>query len=242
MSGHSKWNNIKNKKGKEDAKRAQAFTKIAKYISVAVKEGGANPDFNPSLKVAIDKAKAVNMPSDNIERAIKKGAGELEGVNYEEITYEGYGGEGVAIMVHCLTDNRNRTAADVRHAFEKHGGNLGTTGSVSYMFNMKGYIVIEQDEDSPIDLDDLMLEAIDAGAEDVQGDDDVIEVITDPKDYDAVKEFLDSKGLTYAASEITYLPDNEIEVSEDKQAKIEKLIDALEELEDVQEVYHNMAE
>lgn len=127
MSGHSKWNNIKNKKGKEDAKRAQAFTKIAKYIMVAVKEGGSNPDFNPSLKAAIDKAKAVNMPADNIDRAVKKGAGELDGVSYEEITYEGYGGEGVAIMAHCLTDNRNRTAADVRHVFDKCGGNLGTT-------------------------------------------------------------------------------------------------------------------
>lgn len=241
MSGHSKWNNIKNKKGKEDKKRAQAFTKIAKYIMVAVKEGGSNPDFNPSLKAAIDKAKGVNMPADNIERAIKKGAGELDGVSYEEITYEGYGGEGVAIMAHCLTDNRNRTAADVRHVFDKCGGNLGTTGSVSYMFNMQGYIVIEKDEDEPIDVDELMLEAIDAGALDVKQDDDVVEIFTDPKDFDSVKQFLEDKGYKFAISEITYIPDTEIEVPEDKVAKIERLIDSLEELDDVQEVYHNMA-
>lgn len=242
MSGHSKWNNIKNKKGKEDAKRAQAFTKIAKYIMVAVKEGGPNPDFNPSLKAAIDKAKAVNMPADNIDRAVKKGAGELDGVSYEEITYEGYGGEGVAIMAHCLTDNRNRTAADVRHVFDKCGGNLGTTGSVSYMFNMKGYIAIEQDEDKPIDVDELMLDAIDAGAEDVQAEDDVIEIYTDPKDYDAVKTALENKGYTIAASEVTFITDTEIEVEEEKRAKIERLIDSLEELDDVQEVYHNLAD
>lgn len=241
MSGHSKWNNIKNKKGKEDAKRAQAFTKIAKYIMVAVKEGGSNPDFNPSLKAAIDKAKGVNMPADNIDRAIKKGAGELDGVSYEEITYEGYGGEGVAIMAHCLTDNRNRTAADVRHVFDKCGGNLGTTGSVSYMFNMQGYIVIEKDEDEPIDVDELMLEAIDAGALDVKQDDDVVEIFTDPKDFDSVKQSLEDKGYKFAVSEVTFIPDNEIEVPEDKVAKIERLIDSLEELDDVQEVYHNMA-
>lgn len=241
MSGHSKWNNIKNKKGKEDAKRAQAFTKIAKYIMVAVKEGGSNPDFNPSLKAAIDKAKGVNMPADNIDRAIKKGAGELDGVSYEEITYEGYGGEGVAIMAHCLTDNRNRTAADVRHVFDKCGGNLGTTGSVSYMFNMQGYIAIEKDEDEPIDVDELMLEAIDAGALDVKQDDDVVEIFTDPKDFDSVKQSLENSGYKFAASEVTYIPDNEIEVPEDKVAKIERLIDSLEELDDVQEVYHNMA-
>ena len=182
------------------------------------------------------------MPADNIDRAVKKGAGELDGVNYEEITYEGYGGDGVAIMAHCLTDNRNRTAADVRHVFDKCGGNLGTTGSVSYMFNMKGYIAIEQDEDKPIDVDELMLEAIDAGAEDVQAEDDVIEIFTDPKDYDTVKTALENKGYAIAASEVTFIPDTEIEVEEEKRAKIERLIDSLEELDDVQEVYHNLAD
>lgn len=242
MSGHSKWNNIKNKKGKEDAKRAKEFTKIAKYIMVAVKEGGSNPDFNPSLKAAIDKGKAVNMPADNIERAIKKGAGELEGVNYEEITYEGYGGEGVAVMVHCLTDNRNRTAADIRHTFDKYGGNLGTNGSVSYMFNMKGYIAIEQNEEGNIDFDELMMEALEAGADDAEADEDVIEIYTDPKDFESVRDALSNKGYEFAVAEVTYLPDNTIELEEGKKNKVMKLIDALEDNDDVQEVYHNLSD
>lgn len=238
MSGHSKWNNIKNRKGKEDAKRAQEFTKIARYIMVAAKNGGSNPEFNPSLKSAVDKAKSVNMPNDNIERAIKKGAGELEGVNYEEIFYEGYGPEGVALLVQCLTDNRNRTAADVRHIFDKHGGNLGTTGCVSYMFHLKGYLAVEIDEG--VDPDALMLTAIDAGAEDVTGDEEVAEIYTEPKQLDAVAEALEAAGFSIAAREIGYFPENENAVSEKGRASMEKLIDALEENDDVQEVFHNM--
>ncbi|MDO5716802.1 MAG: YebC/PmpR family DNA-binding transcriptional regulator [Tissierellia bacterium] len=240
MAGHSKWNNIKNKKGKEDAKRAQAFTKIARYIMVASKNGGSNPDFNPALKSAIEKAKAVNMPADNIERAIKKGAGELEGVNYEEITYEGYGVEGIALMVNCLTDNRNRTAADIRHIFDKYNGNLGTTGCVSYSFQMKGYIAIERTE--KIDVDTLMLEAIDLGADDVKYDEEVVEIFTDPKDLVTITEGLRGSGYETAVSEVTYIPDNEVEISEKGLSTMEKMIDALEEHDDVQEVYHNMAE
>lgn len=238
MSGHSKWNNIKNKKGKEDAKRAQEFTKIAKYIMVATKEGGPNPDFNPSLKTAIDKAKSVNMPNDNIERAIKKGAGELDGVNYEEIMYEGYGVGGAAVVAHCLTDNRNRTAADVRHIFDKHGGNLGTAGSVMYMFEMQGYAAIELDED--VDIDDLMMVALEAGASDVINDDEVAEIFTEPNDLSKVVDALKEAGYKIAAQEVGYFPDNEIQLSDSDLEKMEKLVDALEAHDDVQEVYHNV--
>ena len=238
MSGHSKWNNIKNKKGKEDARKAKEFTKIAKYIMVATKEGGPNPEFNPSLKSAIDKAKAVNMPNDNIERAIKKGAGELEGVNFEEIMYEGYGVGGAAIIAHCLTDNRNRTAADVRHLFDKNGGNLGTSGSVMYMFEMLGYLAIELND--KIDLDELMMTALEAGAQDVINDEEVVEVFTAPNDLDAVAQGLEDAGYKIAAKDIGYFPDNTITLSEDDKEKMQKLIDALEDHDDVQEVYHNV--
>ena len=238
MSGHSKWNNIKNRKGKEDAKKAKEFTKIAKYIMVATKEGGPNPDFNPSLKSAIDKAKAVNMPNDNIERAIKKGAGELEGVNFEEIMYEGYGVGGAAIIAHCLTDNRNRTAADVRHLFDKHGGNLGTSGSVMYMFEMLGYLAIELND--KIDLDELMMTALEAGAQDVINDEEVVEVFTAPNDLDTVAKGLEDAGYKVAVKDIGYFPDNTITLSEEDKVKMQKLVDALEDHDDVQEVYHNV--
>ena len=238
MSGHSKWNNIKNKKGKEDARKAKEFTKIAKYIMVATKEGGPNPEFNPSLKSAIDKAKAVNMPNDNIERAIKKGAGELEGVNFEEIMYEGYGVGGAAIIAHCLTDNRNRTAADVRHLFDKNGGNLGTSGSVMYMFEMLGYLAIELND--KIDLDELMMTALEAGAQDVINDEEVVEVFTAPNDLDTVTQGLEDAGYKVAVKDIGYFPDNTIALSEDDKVKMQKLIDALEDHDDVQEVYHNV--
>ncbi|WP_099950371.1 YebC/PmpR family DNA-binding transcriptional regulator [Ezakiella peruensis] len=238
MSGHSKWNNIKNKKGKEDARKAKEFTKIAKYIMVATKEGGPNPEFNPSLKSAIDKAKSVNMPNDNIERAIKKGAGELEGVNFEEIMYEGYGVGGAAIIAHCLTDNRNRTAADVRHLFDKNGGNLGTSGSVMYMFEMLGYLAIELND--KIDLDELMMTALEAGAQDVINDEEVVEVFTAPNDLDAVAQGLEDAGYKVAAKDIGYFPDNTITLSEEDKEKMQKLIDALEDHDDVQEVYHNV--
>ena len=205
---------------------------------VATKEGGSNPDFNPSLKSAIDKAKAVNMPNDNIERAIKKGAGELEGVNFEEIMYEGYGVGGAAIIAHCLTDNRNRTAADVRHLFDKNGGNLGTSGSVMYMFEMLGYLAIELND--KIDLDELMMTALEAGAQDVINDEEVVEVFTAPNDLDTVAQGLEDAGYKIAVKDIGYFPDNTITLSEEDKEKMQKLIDALEDHDDVQEVYHNV--
>ncbi|WBW50346.1 YebC/PmpR family DNA-binding transcriptional regulator [Peptoniphilus equinus] len=237
MSGHSKWHNIKQKKGKEDAKRGRMFTKIAKYIMVAVKEGGADPEYNPSLKVAIDKAKAENMPNDNIERAIKKGAGADSGANYEEVVYEGYGPSGIAVMVECLTDNRNRTAPDVRHAFDKFGGNMGTPGSVSFMFDKKGLMVIEAEG---VDGDELMLTALDAGAEDVSDEGEVFEITTAPEDYHAVRQALDAQGYTFVQSDITNIPQNYTTLTDADDIKnMQKLIDMLEDNDDVQEVYHN---
>ncbi|MBL7574845.1 DNA-binding regulatory protein, YebC/PmpR family [Peptoniphilus asaccharolyticus DSM 20463] len=237
MSGHSKWHNIKQKKGKEDAKRGRIFTKLGKYIMVAVKEGGPDPDYNPQLKVAIDKAKAENMPNDNIERAIKKGAGEDSADSFEEITYEGYGPSGIAVLVNCLTDNRNRTAPDVRHAFDKYGGNLGTPGSVSFMFDKKGQIVVLSDG---IDGDELMMVAIDAGAEDVIEAEDAYEVITAVEDYHKVRQALEESGYEFVQSDITYIPQNYTTLTDPDDIKnMEKMIDVLEDNDDVQEVYTN---
>jgi|SRR5690554_2540459 YebC/PmpR family DNA-binding regulatory protein len=238
MAGHSKWNNIKNRKGKEDAKRGKVFTKLARYIMVAAKEGGGDPDYNPSLKAAIDKAKAENMPNDNIERAIKKGTGESGSDSYEEIIYEGYGPSGTAIIVNCLTDNRNRTASDVRHAFDKYGGNLGQTGSVAYMFDRKGFIAIERSES--IDEDELTMLAIELGAEDFEGDENGFEVVMEPSDFNVVRNGLQDAGYSFAAAELTYLPQNMVVLQDEKDIKnMEKLIDMLEDNDDVQEVYHN---
>ncbi|MDO5301615.1 MAG: YebC/PmpR family DNA-binding transcriptional regulator [Tissierellia bacterium] len=238
MAGHSKWHNIKNKKGKEDAKRANAFTKIARMISVAAREGGPDPDYNAALKAAIDKAKAENMPNDNIERAIKKSTGEGSSDQFEEITYEGYGPGGIAVMVKCLTDNRNRTAPDVRHAFDKHGGNMGNSGSVSYLFDHKGQMVIALEEG--MDVDEILMDALDAGAEDVIPDEEVVEILTAPEDYHKVRKALDEKGYSFIASEITYLPQTTVALTdEEDKKKMEKLIDFLEDNDDVQEVYHN---
>jgi len=238
MAGHSKWNNIKNRKGKEDAKRGKVFTKLARYIMVAAKEGGGDPDYNPSLKAAIDKAKAENMPNDNIERAIKKGTGESGSDSYEEIIYEGYGPSGTAIIVNCLTDNRNRTASDVRHAFDKYGGNLGQTGSVAYMFDRKGFIAIERSES--IDEDELTMLAIELGAEDFEGDENGFEVVMEPSDFNVVRNGLQDAGYSFAAAELTYLPQNMVVLQDEKDVKnMEKLIDMLEDNDDVQEVYHN---
>ena len=238
MSGHSKWNNIKNKKGKEDAKRGKIFTKMARKITVAVKEGGADPEYNPSLKAAIDSAKAENMPNDNIERAIKKAAGDGDNDHFESVTYEGYGPSGIAVMVLCLTDNRNRTAPDVRHAFDKHGGNLGTDGSVAFMFDKKGQFGIELTDD--MDSEVLEMDAIDAGAEDIQVDEDGVLIVTEPEDYGDVRKALEEKGYSFAISEITYIPQTTtvLEDPEDRK-KMRKLIDQLEENDDVQEVIHN---
>ncbi|NLJ99400.1 MAG: YebC/PmpR family DNA-binding transcriptional regulator [Tissierellia bacterium] len=238
MAGHSKWNNIKNRKGKEDAKRAKEFTKLGRYITVAAKEGGADEEYNPALKAAIEKAKAANMPNDNIERAIKRGTGELGGANYEEITYEGYGPGGVAVYVSCLTDNKNRTASDVRHAFDKFGGNLGQTGCVSFMFDRKGLLAIER-EDS-IDEDELMLQSIDLGAEDFDSDEHGYEIITSPEDFNRIRDSLSEAGYNFAIAELSFLPQNTTALTDEEDIKnMEKLIDILEDNDDVQEIYHS---
>ncbi len=241
MSGHSKWNNIKNRKGKEDAKRGRIFTKLGRNIIVAVREGGPDPNYNPSLKVAIDKAKAENMPNDNIERAIKKGSGEGSDANYEQITYEGYGPAGIAVMVACLTDNRNRTAPDIRHLFDKNGGNLGQPGCVSFMFDKRGQIGIEKTEN--IDAEDLMMHAIEYGAMDVIEREEVFEILTEPEDYHAVRSGLENEGYEFIQSDITYIPQNYSSLSDEEDIKkLEKLIDSLEDNDDVQEVYTNWEE
>lgn len=238
MAGHSKWNNIKNKKGKEDARRAKIFTKLGRYIMVAAKEGGGDPDYNPALKAAIDKAKVENMPNDNIERAIKKGTGELGQVNFEEITYEGYGPGGIAVFATCLTDNRNRTASDVRHAFDKGGGNLGQSGCVSFMFDRKGLLAVERDD--KVDEDELTMLAIDLGAEDFISDEEGFEIITNPDDFNEVKEGLKEAGYEFAMAEISFIPQNTIKLTNPDDIKnMEKLIDMLEDNDDVQDVYHN---
>lgn len=241
MAGHSKWNNIKNKKGKEDAKRAKIFTKLGREIMVAAREGGGDPEYNAALNAAIEKAKAGNMPNDNIERAVKRGTGELGGGNFEEVVYEGYGPAGVAVYVTCLTDNRNRTAADVRHAFDKYGGNLGQTGSVSYMFDRKGLIAIEKSEN--IDEETLMLEAIDLGADDFIIDEYGYEIQTKPNIFNEVRDNLQKEGYEFAMAEISYLPQNTVELKEQKDIdNMVKMIDILEESDDVQEVYHSWDE
>ncbi len=241
MAGHSKWNNIKNKKGKEDAKRGKVFTKLARYIMVAAKEGGGDPDYNPSLKAAIDKAKAENMPNENIERAVKKGTGEVGSDVFEEITYEGYGPSGIALIVNCLTDNRNRTASDVRHAFDKYGGNLGQTGSVSFMFDRKGFLAIERNDE--INEDDLTMLAIEAGAEDFISGDQGFEIITEPNDFASIKDEFLKEGYEFIAAEITYIPQNMVSLTDESDIKnMEKLVDMLEDSDDVQEVYHNWEE
>src|SRR3712207_3583330 len=192
MSGHSKWHNIQAKKGKNDAAKGRIFTKIGRELILAAKDGGSNPDTNAKLRDVIAKAKAANMPNDTIDRAIKKGAGELEGITYEEIVYEGYAPGGVAVMVKCLTDNRNRSAASVRHKFDKYGGNLGANGCVSYMFQRKGQLVIEKTDE--IDEDELMMQALEAGAEDFNAEEEVFEITTDPEDFSAVREELEKNG------------------------------------------------
>ena len=239
MSGHSKWANIKNKKEKTDAQRGKIFTKIGREIAIAVKEGGgADPANNSKLRDVIAKAKANNMPNDNIQRSIKKASGELSNVTYEQITYEGYAPGGVAIIADCITDNRNRTASDVRHCFAKHGGNLGTSGSVSFMFDEKGVLVVERTPG--MDEDEMMMMALEAGAEDVKAEADVFEIYTAPNDFSAVREALEQQGLTFLSAEVDKIPQNTVAVTdEDTILKIQKLLDMLEENDDVQNVYHN---
>lgn len=240
MAGHSKWHNIQRRKGAQDAKRGKIFMYHAKNIYTAAKAGG-DPDMNPALRLAIEKAKDDNMPNDNIDRAIKKATGTLDGASYEEVTYEGYGPSGIAIIVHVLTDNRNRTAAEIRHAFSKNGGNLGTTGSVSFMFNRTGCIII-LNEDEKIDEDELTLTAIDAGAEDIEYESGVFEVNTTPEDFNEVINHLENEGYEIESSEITLVPQTYTEVSEEDYQSMMNLIEMLEESEDVQDIHHNMKE
>ncbi len=235
MAGHSKWHNIQHRKGAQDAKRGKVFTKLIKEIVVAAKMGGGVIENNPSLRVVIDKALAANMKRDTIDNAIKRGAGDLNGDNYEEVRYEGYGLGGTAIMVDCLTDNRNRTVADVRHAFSKHGGNLGTDGSVSYMFSKQGFISFASGDE-----DDIMEVAIESGADDViTNDDGSIDVMTAPDDFFSIKDALVANNLNPEHFQITMEPASRIELNLEDAEKFMKLIDSLEDLDDTQEVYHN---
>ncbi len=235
MSGHNKWSTIKHKKGAADAKRGKIFTKIIKEITVAAKLGGGDPAGNPRLRSAVDKAKAENMPKDNIERAIKKGTGELEGVNYEEIVYEGYGPGGVAVLVECMTDNRNRTVSDVRSTFTKCNGNMGETGCVSWMFDQKGLIVVGKDAD----FEKLFEVALEAGAEDVTDEEEQYEVLADPSMFIEVREALEKAGFTYESAEITMIPQTMIKLDGKNAENMLKLMDRLEDNDDVQNVYAN---
>ena len=236
MSGHSKWHNIQAKKGKADAARGKIFTKLGRELLIAVKEGGPDPAGNSKLKNVISKCKAANMPNDTINNAIKKASSSNE--NYEEITYEGYGPNGVAVIVEASTDNKNRTAADVRHVFDKAGGNLGTTGCVSYMFNKKGVLIIDKAE-TELSEDDIMMLALDAGAEDFEADEEIYTVTTSPEDFSKVREALENEGLSFVEASVQMVPTTYVTLDEKAQERMEKLLDNLDELDDVMNVYHN---
>jgi len=236
MSGHSKWSSIKHKKGATDAKRGKIFSKLIKEITVAARTGGGDPDSNPRLRTVILTAKSENMPKDNIERAIKKGTGELEGVNYEESTYEGYGPGGAAVLLESLTDNKNRAVADIRHIFSKNGGNLGENGCVAWIFDKKGYIAVEK---SAVDEDSLMEIAIEAGAEDVREDNSNFEIVTEPEDFESVKAAIDQASIPYIDAEITMLPQSTTNLEGKQAEQMVKLMEALEDCDDVQRVYTN---
>ena len=238
MSGHSKWATIKRKKEKTDAARGKVFTKIVRELAVAVKEGGGpDPSMNPRLRDTIAKAKANNMPNDNIDRAIKKASGELGNINYENITYEGYGVGGVAVIIDVLTDNKNRTAAEIRHALSKNGGSLGTTGCVAWMFDAKGVITVEQSEG--VSEEELMMTALDAGAEDFNAEDGVYEILTDPSDFSQVREALEDAGYAFLSAEMDKIPQTSVELTAEQQESVEAMLDMLEDNDDVQNVYHN---
>ena len=242
MSGHSKFANIKHKKEKNDAKKGKIFTMIGREIVVAVKEGGADPSSNSKMRDVIAKAKANNVPNDTIERGIKKAAGDSDANNYETNIYEGYGPGGVAIIVKTLTDNKNRTAANVRSAFTKGKGSMGTQGSVSFMFDEKGRIIVDK-EDFEMDADDLMMLALDAGAEDFSDEEDCFEIITSPEDFSAVRESLEKEGIEMAEADITQIPQNYVEVMDEENIKcLQRILDLLEDDDDVQDVYHNWDE
>ena len=239
MSGHSKWHNIAAKKGKADAARGKIFTKLGRELLIAVKEGGPEPAGNSKLKAVIAKCKAANMPNDTINNAIKKASASNE--NYEEIVYEGYGPNGVAVIVNASTDNKNRTAADVRHVFDKAGGNLGTSGCVSYMFNKKGVIVIDKTKTN-LSEDELMLLAIDNGAEDFNVEEECYEITTEPSDFTAVREALEKEGLEFVEAEVQMIPTTYVALDEKASERMQRLIDNLEDLDDVMDVYHNWEE
>lgn len=235
MSGHSKWHNIQAKKGKVDAKRGKIFTKIGKELAIAIKNGGPNPDINARLRDVIAKAKAANMPNDNINRAIKKAEGESN-IDYEKIVYEGYGPSGVAVIVETLTDNKNRSAGNVRSAFTKGGGNMGNTGCVGFMFQEKGEIIIEK---ADLDEDEVMMMALDAGAEDFQAEEEVFVVTTTPDDFTSVSEALEANGLSFLEAEVKMVPDTYTAINEDDAKKFQKMLDLLDDDDDVTAVYHN---
>jgi len=238
MAGHNKWSKVKHIKAKEDAKKSKIFTKHVRAIMTAARAGGGNPDNNPALRLAIDRAKADSMPMQNIQRAIDKATGNLDGITLEEVTYEGYGPGGVAIMVECLTDNKNRTVAEIRHAFKKAGGNLGTSGSVSWMFEKKGVIVVNRSEKD----EEVEEKAIEAGAEDIKEMDEVLVIETNPEDFNAVLEAVNSiDGIEIIESNIQLVATNESDVDDEVAEKVERLIEVLEEIDDVQNVIHNMA-
>jgi YebC/PmpR family DNA-binding regulatory protein len=236
MSGHSKWSTIKHKKGATDAKRGKLFTKLIKEITVAARMGGGDPEANPRLRHALNSARSQNMPKDTSDRAVKKGTGELEGVNYEEILYEGYGPGGVAVLVECLTDNRNRTIAEVRHAFGKAGGNVGTDGCVAWMFDKKGLISVSKEESNE---DTLMEVALEAGAEDIREETDSFEIITEPTDFDAVKDAVDAAGIQYELAEITMIPQTMTRVEGKEAEQMVKFMEVLDDSDDVQKFYCN---
>ncbi len=236
MSGHSKWSSIKHKKGAADAKRGKIFTKLIREISVSARAGGGDPDGNARLRTAIAAAKAENMPKDNIERAIKKGTGELEGTHYEETVLEGYGPNGVAIIADVMTDNKNRTIAELRHAFTKHNGNIGTTGCVAWMFSKKGLISLDKDK---VDEEKLMEVALEAGAEDINDEESTLEIITEVKDFETVRDALDKNGLSYVFAKVSMIPQNTVKLQDKEAEQFLKLVEALEDSDDVQDVYSN---
>ena len=236
MAGHNKWSQIKRKKAVNDAKRGKMFTKIIREMTVAAREGGGNPEFNPRLRLAVDQAKAANMPAENMERAIKRGTGELEGINYEEVIYEGYGPGGVALYIETLTDNQNRTVADVRHTLDRNGGNLGTAGSVAWQFERQGHLYVTADTTTEEALFEV---AIEAGAEDVQLQGDEYLVVTDPMGFHGVQDALKEGGVEVAQAEFAMVPNNEVDVAGKDAERLIKLLDALDECDDVQKVYSN---
>ncbi len=236
MAGHSKWAQIKHKKAKVDARRGKIFNKIIREITVAARLGGGNPEFNPRLRLAIEKAKEVNMPWENIERAIKRGTGELEGAHYEQVVYEGYGPGGVAIMVVAYTDNKNRTAGEIRHIFSKHGGNMAGVGSVAWQFEEKGVIYVEKDK---VDEETIFEIAVEAGAEDIKTEGDTYEILTSPKEFEAVKKAIEERGIPISSAQLTMIPQNTVKLDPKSAEKVLKLIEALEDQDDVQHVYAN---